>query len=269
MTLYGQEKAWAETDWKRRAGYRVLGELHWPGRLRMWHVMHALRRLGLFGPERRSLYDAGGGEGAFAYHVARRFPEWRVVIGDNHGPTLERGERIKAALGLGNLELRQVDLREPGEEAEHDIVVCSDVLEHIDDDDRAMKHLAHALRPGGVLIVTAPAVPQPQHLPLVRWRERRIGFQPSDYGHVRDGYSETQLARLMENTGLGVQWVQRTFGPFGTLMFDVFFVTGDNRPNALVYATLFPAYAALSALDVAFPGERGAAVLGVGRKPGA
>jgi SAM-dependent methyltransferase len=265
--MYGREKAFGEPDWKRRTGYHLLGELHCPGRLRAWHVIKELRRLGLWSPEPRVLYDAGGGEGAFAYHVARRFPRWTVVIGDNEPATLERGARIKQALGLGNLSIREVDLREPGDEDAYDVVVCSDVLEHIDDDARVVKHLGRALRPGGVLIVTSPSVPQPRHLPLVRWRERRIGFHPSDYGHVRDGYSERQLEVLFDDAGLEVETVRQTFGPFGTLMFDLFFATGDSQPNPVVYAGLFPFYMTLAALDVSLATRHGAAVLGVARKP--
>jgi len=265
--MYGREKMWAEQDWKRRLGYGLLGELHFPGRLRSWHVIKELWRRGLWGPAPRALYDAGGGEGAFAYYVARKFPEWRVVIGDNERRTLERAQRIKQSLRLDNLEIRNVDLRDPGDEAAYDIVVCADVLEHIDEDDRVVKHLAHALKGNGVLIVTSPSVPQPRHLGLVAWRERRIGFDPSDYGHVRDGYSEPQLRLLLENAGLDVDAIRFTFGPCGTLMFDLFFVTGDSRPHPLVYAALLPVYMGLAALDVALPSRHGAAILGVGRKP--
>jgi 2-polyprenyl-3-methyl-5-hydroxy-6-metoxy-1,4-benzoquinol methylase len=267
--LYGSEKAWGEADWRRRLGYRLLGELHIPGRLRSWFIVRALRRLGFWDGRPRALYDAGGGEGAFAVHVARRFPAWRVVIADNEAKTIERAQRIKEALGLSNLEIREVDLREPGEEDGYDVVVCADVLEHIEEDDLVIQHLARALKPGGVLLVTSPSVPQPRHLPLVAWRERRIGFAPSDYGHVRAGYSEARLRELFEGAGLDVESVRRTFGPAGTLMFDLFFVTGDNRPHPLVYLALFPVYMLLSAADVLIPTRSGAAVMGVARKTAA
>jgi SAM-dependent methyltransferase len=265
--MYGREKAWGETDWRRRTGYLLLGELHCPGRLRAWHIMKALARLGVWSAEPRTLLDAGGGEGAFAYYVAKRFPSWRVVVADNEPQLLERGHRIKRGLRLGNLEVRPMDLRDPGDADTYDIIVCSDVLEHIVEDDLVVKHLAQALKPGGVMVVTAPSVPQPRHLPLVRWRERRIGFHPSDYGHVRDGYSEGELERLLEHAGLDVGSVRRTFGFFGTLMFDIFFITGDSCPNTVVYAALFPLYMALALLDVTLPAANGAAVLGVARKP--
>lgn len=265
--MYGREKAWGETDWRRRTGYRLLGELHLPGRLRAWHVIRELKRLHCWGTEPRTLLDAGGGEGAFSYWVARKFPEWKIVVADNEQDTLERGLRIKDSLRLTNVEVRLSDLRDAVEEKSYDVVLCTDVLEHIAEDGLVLKNLGTALKPGGVVIVTSPSVPQPRHLPLVRWRERRIGFHPSDYGHVRDGYSNTELARLLEHAGLEVESVRHTFGPFGTLMFDLFFATGDNEPHPLVYAALFPLYMALARLDLALPARHGAAVLGVGRKP--
>jgi SAM-dependent methyltransferase len=264
--MYGREKRCAEADWRRRLGYSLLGELHMPGRLRVWHVLRELRHLGLWSRPGVAMLDAGGGEGAFAYFVARRRPGWTVVVADNETATLERGRRIKAALGLRNLDVRYADLLDLDEEERYDVVVCSDVLEHIEDDQLVVKQLARALRRDGVLILTSPAVPQPRHLSVVARRERRIGFDPKDYGHVRQGYSHEHLAHLMRNAGLVPERVRWTFGRFGTLMFDLFFVTGDSRPNILVYAALFPLYMALSALDVVLPARHGAAVLGVGRK---
>jgi len=264
--MYGTEKRWGETDWRRRLGYALLGELHVPGRLRSWHVIRELRRRGLWRDAPLDFYDAGGGEGALAYHVARRFPSWRVVVGDNERSTVERALEIKARLRLGNLEVRHVDLRDPGDERAFDVVVCADVLEHIHEDDLVVKHLAHALKPGGILIVTSPSVPQPRHLPVVAWRERRIGFDAAEYGHVRQGYSPEALGRLLEDAGLDVESIRFTFGRFGTLMFDIFFAVGDNRPNPAVFLALFPLYMGLAALDTALPSRHGAAVFGVGRK---
>jgi len=265
--MYGSEKALGERDWRRRIGYKLLGELHIPGRLRIWHLIKEFRRLGLWSPRPLRLLDAGGGEGGFAYYLARRFPTWSVVVGDNEPDTLERGRRIKSALQLDNLEVRHLDLLTLQEEDAYDVIVCSDVLEHIEADDEVVRRLSRALRPGGVLIVTSPGVPQPRHLKLVEWREKRIGFKPSDYGHVRQGYSHESLKGILEQAGLAAETIRWTFGRFGTLMFDIFFVTGDSRPHPAVFAGLFPFYMTLSALDVALPIRHGAAILGVGRRP--
>ena len=213
------------------------------------------------------LLDAGGGEGGFAYFVARKFPAWTVVVADNDAKAFERARQIKSALGLDNLDVRNVDLCALEEENAYDVVLCTDVLEHIEQDEVVVKRLTRAVKPGGVVILTSPSLPQPKHLAMVHWRERRIGFMPSDYGHVRQGYSPEDLRRLMENAGLKMERIRWTFRRFGALMFDLFFITGDSRPNPAVYAALFPIYMVLSALDVAFPVGHGAGILAVGRKP--
>ena len=265
--MFGREKVHGEPAWQRRLGYALLGELHIPGRLRVWHMIKELRRLGYWQQTPISLLDAGGGEGAFAYYCARRFPRWHVVVVDDAAATIARGQQIKTRLGLHNLEVRQVDLLDFHEVGVYDVVICSDVLEHIEADAVAIQNLARALKPGGILLLTSPSIPQRKHLALVAWRERRIGFHPSHYGHVRDGYSQEDMRRFFLRTGLEVEAIHWTFGRFGTLMFDLFFITGDSRPNPLIYATLFPIYMGLALLDVRTSSQAGSAIMAVGRKP--
>ncbi len=264
--MFGREKVYGEPDWKRRLGYALLGEMHIPGRLRMWHVIKELRRLQRWKDGPFTMLDAGGGEGAFAYYCARRFPQWRVTIADDEPETIRRGLRIKAGLSLRNLDVCRMDLLELYEKDQYDLIICSDVLEHIECDDLVIENLARALKPGGLLVLTSPSIPQRQHLSLVAWRERRIGFDPSHYGHVRDGYSVENFEHFLQQNDLKIETIRWTFGRFGTLMFDLFFVTGDSQPNPLVYAALLPLYIGLSILDVCLPNRSGSALLAVGRK---
>ena len=229
-------------------------------------MIKSLRRLGYWKDEPRSLLDAGGGKGAFAYYVARRFSDWRVVVADDNAEAITRGRQIKVGLHLQNLEVRRIDLVDLDEEDQYDVVICSDVLEHITDDGSVVRNLARALKPGGVLLLTSPALPQPKHLPLVAWREQRIGFHPSQYGHVRAGYSVADMQRFLHHAKLRVKTIRQTFGRCGTIMFDLFFVTGDNNPNPMVYIALFPIYMGLSVLDVSLLIRCGSGILAVGEK---
>ena len=264
--MFGREKAYGESDWKRRLGYRLLGEMQIPGRLRVWHLIKELRRLGYWQPAPITLLDAGGGEGAFAYYCARRFRQWQVVVADDEPDTIARGQLIKEGLALQNLEVHRVDLTDFHEENSYDIVICSDVLEHIEDDDLVVQNLARALKPGGLLCLTSPSIPQRKHLALVARREQRIGFDPAQYGHVRNGYSIEDMHRFLQQSELETEVIHWTFGRFGTLMFDLFFITGDNQPHPLVYALLFPVYMGLSCLDVLTPNHSGSAIMAIGRK---
>lgn len=77
-----------------------------------------------------------------------------------------------------------------------DLVVCQNVLEHIDDDRAALKAMADALKPGGSLALIVPAGP---HL-----------FGPLDeaYGHRRR-YTTADLEPKMRDAGLVIDRNQR------------------------------------------------------------
>lgn len=70
------------------------------------------------------------------------------------------------------------DMRElPFEDGTFDLVYASHVLEHIDDDARALAEVRRVLRPGGVAILPVPVV-----------AERTVEYPepcPSEHGHVR------------------------------------------------------------------------------------
>lgn len=266
MTLYGSEKWVFEESRIRRWAYRLLGEVHVPGRLRSYHILRALGSLGLF--ERPvQMLDAGSGRGDLALHLARRCPHWRITGVDADELKTQRAAELARRNGLSNVHFETGLLEDLGFDSEFDLVVSADVLEHIADDERVIGNLCRALRPGGYLIVTSPSVPQRAHLPMVRWRERRIGFHPSDYGHVRQGYGPADLAAKFGRAGAEMVSARFTFGLFGTLAFDLFFVLGDNRPNPLVFALAFPGLMALAAADLYFPTRTGSAILAIARRP--
>jgi glycosyltransferase involved in cell wall biosynthesis len=105
-------------------------------------------------------------------------------------------------------------------------VICLNVVEHVDDDDLALKNIASALAKGGKAIVL---VPQGQAI---------YGTLDEVLGHYRR-YSESELREKMERAGLRVEKVlhfnritrpawyingrwrrQRTFGRFQLWVFD-------------------------------------------------
>jgi ubiquinone/menaquinone biosynthesis C-methylase UbiE len=263
--MYGSEKWICESSRLKRFAYGLLGELHVPGRLRAYHVLRQIRRLGLFGRPVKML-DAGCGRGDLAIHLARRFPHWSIVGLDLNPERLSIARQVAQRLGLTNVEFCMGRLEDDCFDSEFDLIVNADVLEHIPNDREVIEKLCRALRPQGYLIVTSPSVPQRKHLGLVHWRERQSGFEPSQHGHVRAGYSHEDLSEKVRSAGGQVVNSYFTFGFFGTLAFDLFFVIGDNRPNPVIFALAFPWLMALAGLDLVFPSQTGSAVLAVARR---
>jgi SAM-dependent methyltransferase len=262
---FGIEKAAGEPSRMRRNAYRVIGEIHIPGRIRLNHVFREIKNLGL--PESGvRMLDAGTGRGDIALHCARLNPGWRV-----HGIDLvdERVERCRTAaenLALGNVTFSRDNLLNLSATEQYDLITNTDVLEHIEDDRGAMANLARALAPGGYLLLTFPSVPQRRHLKLVAWRERRIGFKPEDIGHVRPGYSPDMINKLAREVGLEPVKTVWTYGPFGNLAHDIFFVLGDSNPHPVVFAASLPFLLALSFLENHTRTRQGSGLLAIVRK---
>jgi SAM-dependent methyltransferase len=83
----------------------------------------------------------------------------------------------------------------PFTDASFDSCLCTEVLEHIDNDDQAVRELARCLRPGGRLLVTVPHPPAP--------------FDPN---HVREGYTLADMTALLERHGVRIVASARCFG---------------------------------------------------------
>jgi SAM-dependent methyltransferase len=103
---------------------------------------------------------------------------------DRHAAALGRS-RSGAPVVQGDL------LRLPFRSGSFDLVVCTDVLEHIAEDSAALSELARVLRPAGTLILTVPACPW-------AWTEHDRYL-----GHVRR-YDCRRLGRLTRAAGLSI-----------------------------------------------------------------
>lgn len=259
---FGIEKAAGEPSRIRRNAYRLIGEIHIPARIRLHHVFREIKALNL--PESGvRMLDAGTGRGDIALHCARLHRNWQVQGIDLIDERVERCRTAAEKLGLTNVSFSRDNLLNLSAAAQYDLITSADVLEHIEDDRSAIANLARALKPAGYLLLTFPSVPQRRHLKLVARRERRIGFKPEDIGHVRPGYSPEMINGLAREVGLFPVKTVWTYGPFGNLAHDLFFVLGDSKPNPLVFAASLPFLLALSFLENHTSTQHGSGLLAI------
>jgi SAM-dependent methyltransferase len=123
--------------------------------------------------------NAGVGEGLYSPLLRRFAPAARLLEFDFAVPTKSRdarAHRFSASLTAIPLHAGSVDL-----------AICTEVLEHVTDDRRAVAELRRVLAPGGSLVLSVPTPP--------------AVFDPA---HVREGYTLEQLTALFEQEGLTV-----------------------------------------------------------------
>ncbi len=87
----------------------------------------------------------------------------------------------------------------PFESGAFDCVIISEVLEHLDDDDAALRELSRVLRPGGTLAVSVPRRGPEAVCWALSWKYRN-----SPGGHVRI-YSRTALRQKIAGHGYEVR----------------------------------------------------------------
>lgn len=144
-----------------------------------------LRLMGKHGAAGRFI-EMGAGTGAFLPIVQRRFP-WLELSAH------ERSEAGRDALARRELVAVYGGSLDAGLQLDRafDVVVCSEVLEHIDDHDAALDALVRHLRPGGRLYLSVP-------------QRRSLWTQVDDaVGHVRR-YRRGELADMCRGRGLEI-----------------------------------------------------------------
>jgi SAM-dependent methyltransferase len=259
--IVGREKRLVEKNPLKRIGYALFGEIHIPGRIRLNHIIKTVDELGLPKDRPIKVLDAGCGKGDMVFFLARKYPSWRITGLEIERDKYEKALIIKEKCSLSNVNFVHGNLLETDLDGEYDLVVCSDVLEHIEEDVSAMKVLNRLLKKGGCLVITVPSVPQRKHLKLVKMKEKKIGFDPSYFGHVREGYSVEDLCGKLRPLDFSEIAPLHTFGFFGTLAYDIFFLIGDNRPNLLVFTMLLPFFLTLAFFDVRVRNSTGSGLL--------
>lgn len=166
---------------------------HWWFASRRAIVEHFIERLGL-APDAAILEPGCGTGGNFAM-LARH---GRVYAMDSEDDSL----RFATARGIAQVERGTLPDQLPFGGLAFDLILMSDVLEHLDDDAAALKALRARLKPGGWLLMTVPAM---QWL----WSGHDLAH------HHRRRYCAADLRPIAQAAGLDVLYL----GYFNFILF--------------------------------------------------
>lgn len=159
--------------------------------------------------------DLGPGSGYNAHHA---FGPGPVIVADISRENLatiraravragEPGRFLPVQASLAALPFRDGTLAS---------VLCTEVLEHLEDDRAAAAEMARVLRPGGHLIIEVPHIARGYSDFLQKFGIETVHDLPGPEHHYRAGYTLADLRRLFEPHGLFVG-EQRTFLRFASL----------------------------------------------------
>lgn len=178
----------------QQAEYEVMHEqelVHWWFRGRRALLERLIRRHLPAGPA-PAILDFGCGTGGNALTYAAFGPV--VGIEPDRNALRFATARPPAARPHGITYARAVGTALPLRGGSFDLVVASEVLEHVADDGAAAREIARVLKPGGVFVFSVPAHPWlwSAHDEAL-WHQRR--------------YRRPELVRLLVSAGLEVRWL--------------------------------------------------------------
>jgi SAM-dependent methyltransferase len=137
----------------------------------------------------RTLIDMGAGNGLFLKY----FKKQGFHIS---GMELEHDQvkRMKKDPQLANENIVQGDILNSKGKESYDVVIASDVIEHIEDDQNAVIHLWSFVKKGGQMIITVPA------------HQYLYGKRDVAWGHFRR-YSKELLTERVEKLGGTLEFI--------------------------------------------------------------
>lgn len=154
--------------------------------------------------------DIGCGAGYFSAELSKKV---KKVYGLDYSKT--NIEAVKKRYGyIKNIDFVLGDATNmPFKNNSFDVILATEIIEHIQDDNKFVKECHRVLKKNGRLIITTPCT---NPTISVDWFRRLGGINMrSDFGHKRPGYTKKQLFQILKSQKLEpahVEYYDQIFG---------------------------------------------------------
>lgn len=261
--LFGSEQAAIQNKTLLKTIYNCIGEYRYPLKLRNFYLRKTLPD----NFEPKDIWDAGCGRGQTTFFLSHQYPKANIIGTDINTQIIEDCKIILCkSEKFNNVSFHIYDLLESTFENMFDMIICFEVLEHIDDYEAALQKLSLALRPNGYLIIHTPAADrfQKDNFGLRKIREPAKKITPLEKGqyHVREGFTKVELSNCLIKNGLDpkLKW---TFGPLAMYAHTIYEMT---RSRSSFMVATFPFLISLGLIDWYLPKKEGGGILILAQK---
>lgn len=195
------------STWLRRIFYFLLDMFF----LRSWHIRRVLKKhadkINKMGEW--YLLDAGSGFGQYDRFLMDTFDKVKIESVDVKAQYLEDNRHyFDEKIRSGRIKFKKEDLLSFSSDTLYDLIICIDVLEHIEDDERVIKNLSNTLREGGLFLMHSPS----------HYSEEDADEEETFVGeHARTGYSKEEIEKKMMEADLLPLKTHYTYGKYGRL----------------------------------------------------
>ncbi len=243
--MLGTEQAVLESSWVRSLFYRVFGNAHMGERIRAANVRKALRSNDLSGC---AILDAGCGTGVLSFDLAQKFPEARIVSIDLDSKLIQRTKIVIAKRKIKNVNFDFKDILHLDKTELFNLIMFIDLLEHIEDDVKAIRNMSNSMKKGGILILHVPQKFQRHPVRSMEWKGH----------HVREGYTIQEIVKLLEGENLQISKIWNTFGVYGAIADEIEYLLWKIKP---IWLLSLPFLLLFAWFDILFKHSRGNGLL--------
>jgi SAM-dependent methyltransferase len=202
------------TPFLRKLFYRLLDLLL----LRAWHIQRELKKwvkevkdtsTSLSVKEVR-IYDAGAGFGQYTYWLSSQLPLARITAIDVKDEQVADCNAFFQRIGRPQVKFEVGDVTKYQQPNTFDLVVCVDVMEHILEDEAALRCYSTSLKAGGMLIISTPSDQGGSDV-----HEEGEGSFIEE--HVRDGYNIDDIRAKCLRNGFSKVEARYSYGAPGKI----------------------------------------------------
>lgn len=194
----------------RKCFYKLLDLLL----LRCWHIQRELRKWitqrATEGNPVQAIYDAGAGFGQYTYWLSGKLPQASITAIDVKDEQVADCNAFFQRIGRPQVKFEVGDVTKFQRPDSFDLVVCVDVMEHILEDEAALRCYSTSLKAGGMLIISTPSDQGGSDV-----HEEGEGSFIEE--HVRDGYNIDDIRTKCLRNGFGKVEARYSYGTPGKI----------------------------------------------------
>ena len=176
--------------------------------LRSWHIRSELRKLS--GNGVKNILDAGSGFGQYSFWMAKKFSQAEILAVDVKEEQIADCNQFFSQVGKNQVKFEVGDLVTFVQPEKFDLVLCVDVMEHIEEDVQVLTNYCNSLKAGGMLLISTPS--------------NMGGSDVHDDGetsfieeHVRDGYGIDEIEEKCKRAGFTKVEARYSYGAPGKI----------------------------------------------------
>jgi len=190
----------------RKTFYRLLDLLL----LRAWHVHKELRAWMRSTKNAKDILDAGAGFGQYTFWLHSKNKKWNITSVDVKDEQVRDCNEFFEKIGAKHVKFEVQDLTRYTKADSYDLVVCVDVMEHIEEDVQVFKNFHASMRSGAMLLISTPS---DQGGSDVHGDEESSFIEE----HVRDGYNINEIQDKLRSAGFQKTAARYQYGSPGKI----------------------------------------------------